>query len=112
MERKKLGRKPDASSRSGQIRELLSTGMPAAEIAKKVGCALSLVYNVKYAMAGKVYPRKPRPGRPRKTATPTTDATLAGLDGILVVVKGAEMQRARLRAALERIATIVNSALS
>jgi DNA invertase Pin-like site-specific DNA recombinase len=57
---KTRGRKPDASSKSGKIRELLKTGMSANEIAKKIGCTTGLVYNVKARMGGA--------GKARRTA--------------------------------------------
>src|SRR6266850_5266139 len=95
------GRKPDASSKSGQVRELLKTGMTAAEIAKKLGCTVGLVYNVKSKAAGGA---KRRPGQPRKAAgSPSAD----GLDGILAAVKDSERNRAAMRAALEKIQSMI-----
>src|SRR5690606_12770523 len=38
---------PGGSSKSDQVRDLLGSGMSAAEIAQKVGCTVPLVYNVK-----------------------------------------------------------------
>src|SRR5688572_6890179 len=60
-----------SESKSGRIRELLGSGMTAAEIAKKVGCTAALVYNVK-STAGKSTRRaamRRTPGRPRKAAS-------------------------------------------
>jgi hypothetical protein len=103
------GRKADASSKSGQIRALLGSGMSAAEIAKKVGASVNLVYNVKSTM-GKAGKRSSRgPGRPRKAAAP---ASLNGLDGILAAVKNSERDRTQMRAALERIQAVVADALA
>ncbi|MEO6595608.1 MAG: hypothetical protein ABIP94_12720, partial [Planctomycetota bacterium] len=98
------GRPADSSSKSGQVRALLSTGMSAAEIAKKVGCTVGLVYNVKSTSGGVA---KRGPGRPRKNAAPTLD----GIDGILAAVKNSEQQRSRMRAALERIQAVIAATL-
>ena len=49
---KTRGRKPDANSTSGKIRTLLASGMEPGEIAKKLGCTPSLIYNVKARTAG------------------------------------------------------------
>lgn len=110
----KRGRKLDASSKSGQIRALLSTGMSANDIAEKVGCKPALVYNVKAKMNG---PKKRGQGRPAKATTmaPTTKSVTsatAGLDGILAAVKGAEQQRVKMRAALEKIQAVLADALA
>ena len=108
----KPGRKADASSKSGQVRALLGSGMSAAEIAKKVGCTTGLVYNVKSTagMASKTGMRSTRgPGRPRKVPAP---ASLNGLDGILAAVKSSERDRTQMRAALERIQAVVADALA
>ncbi len=108
----KRGRQPDASSKSGQIRTLLATGMSAADIAKKVGCTPALVYNVKAKQGGA---KKREPGRPAKTQSTKTKATTsasAGLDGILAAVRGAEQERIQLRSALEQIQSVIASALA
>ncbi len=110
----KRGRQFDPNSKSGQIRTLLSTGMSANDIAKKVGCKPALVYNVKAKAAGA---KKRGPGRPAKTATKATgtSATMlatAGLGGILAAVMGAEQERVRLREALEKIQAVLASALA
>lgn len=98
------GRPADGSSKSGQVRELLKTGMSAAEIAKKAGCTTGLVYVVKSSsgMAG-----KRDPGRPRKAAS----TSLNGLDGILAAVKNSERERAQMRTALERIQAVLADVL-
>ncbi len=108
------GRKVDPNSKSGQIRALLATGMSAGDIAKKVGCTPALVYNVKTQQNGA---KKRGPGRPAKTAGKPTRAnaptsTSAGLDGILAAVKGAEQERVKMRAALEKIQAVLASALA
>jgi len=100
----KRGRKPDASSKSGKIRELLKTGMSPMDIAKKVGCTPALVYNVKARLAG---PQKRGPGRPPKSAGTQLD----GLSNLLAVVKGVEQERAMLRAALEKVQSVLAAAL-
>ena len=98
------GRPVDSSSKSGQIRALLGSGMSAAEIAKKVGCSVQLVHNVKSA-SGKSARRGP--GRPRKNP----GSGLDGLDGILAAVKNTERERSQMRGALERIQGIIGNVL-
>ena len=106
-ETKKRGRQPDANSKSGQIRELLKTGMSAGDIAKKIGCTPALVYNVK-ARIGGGGAKKRGPGRPPKAASASHD----GIMGILEAVKNSENERTRLRAALEKIQAVLSAALS
>ena len=108
--KKRRGRQPDPSSKSAQVHDLLQAGMSVADIVKKVGCKRGLVYVVKSRMAATAPKRGP--GRPRKVAAPTTGSSLAGLDGIIAAVTGAQTQRAKMRAALEKVATIVKGALS
>jgi hypothetical protein len=93
------------SSKSDKIRELLRTGMSAADIAKKVGCTTGLVYNVKSTM-GKTAKRGP--GRPRKA---TADASLNGIDGILAAVQNSQRERTQMRAALEKIQSVIADVL-
>lgn len=102
--KKTRGRQPDASSKSGQIRELLKTDITVAEIAKKLGCTPALVYNVKARLAKG---SKRGPGRPPKSA-----GGLDGIAGILDAVKNSERERSQLRAALERIQSLVADALA
>jgi hypothetical protein len=102
------GRKPDAGSKSGKIRDLLSTGMSATDIAKKVGCTPALVYNVKARMGGGGAAKR-GPGRPRMT---TGGASLGGFAGILDAVKNSERERAQMRAALEKIQALLADALA
>ena len=100
------GRRPDASSKSSQVRELLKTGMTAAEIAKRVGCTTGLVYVIK-SKSGTAAKR--RPGRPRKaTGSPSAD----GLDGILAAVKDSQRNRAAMLAALEKIQSVIAAVLA
>lgn len=109
----KRGRKPDASSKSGKIRALLASGMSTADIAKKVGCTPALVYNVKAKAGGA---KKRGPGRPaktkgtRKAAASISSAT--GIEGILAAVKGAEQERAKMLAALEKIQVVLADVLA
>ena len=100
------GRKADPSSKSGRIRALLGSGMSATEIAKKVGATTALVYNVR-ATTGKTggAPRR-EPGRPRKA-----NPKLNGVESILAVVQNAERERTQLRAALERIQSVIAGVL-
>ena len=104
------GRKPDATSKSGQIRSLLATGASVGDIAKKVGCSTNLVYNVKARMGGAG--QKRGPGRPPKAATPVPTANLGSIESIIAVVKNAEQQRAQLHGVLVRIQQMVAAALN
>ena len=106
----KRGRQPDPSSKSGQIRELLGSGMSAGDIAKKLGCTPALVYNVKARMSGGGGGKKRGPGRPPK-AKAAASGGLDGLGGILDAVRNSERERAALRSALEKIQALVSSAL-
>jgi hypothetical protein len=94
------------SSKSDKIRELLRTGMSAADIAKKVGCTTGLVYNVKSTM-GKTGKRGP--GRPRKAVA---GSGLDGIEGILAAVQNSSRERTQMRAALEKIQGVIASALA
>lgn len=106
----KRGRPAGSSggSKSERVRELLKTGMSAADIAKKVGATTGLVYNVKstMGMAGKRWP-----GRPKRAASASLNG-LSGLDGILSAVKQSERERTQMRAALERIQVVLADALA
>lgn len=110
----KRGRQPDANSKSGQIRELLSSGMSAGDIAQKVGCTPALVYNVKARMAGGT--KKRGTGRPPKASSaPSMASSMAkvdGLAGILSAVQGAERERVKLRGALEKIQAVLRDVMA
>lgn len=110
--KKRRGRPDNPNSKSGQIRALLGSDMSVAQIAKKVGATVALVYNVKSKASGtKKAPaaaKKRGPGRPPKTKSASTDA----LGGILAAVQNAEKDRVRMRAALEEIAAVVRDALA
>ena len=105
----KPGRKPNPTSKSGQVRALLSSGMSAADIAKKVGCTVGLVYNIKSKSGGGA---KRGPGRPRKTTSTAAATAASDLDGILAAVKNGERERVRMRAALERIQAMIADVLA
>lgn len=94
---------------SGCIRELLSTGMTANEIAKKVGATTGHVYVVKSNMGKGKATAKRGPGRPRKVAAGTG---MDGLEGILAAVKNSERDRVSMRAALEKIQGVIADALA
>ncbi len=95
---------PAAPSKASQVRELLKTGMKAADIAKQVGCSRNLVYVIKSTSG-----RAAKPGRRRK---PAAGANVNGLDGILAAVRDGERERKELRAVLERIRSAVADALA
>ncbi len=111
---KKRGRQPDASSKSGQIRTLLQSGMSAGDIAKKLGCTPSLVYNVKARVGGA---KKRGPGRPPKANASAKSggraaAPIDGIAGILEAVRNSERERAQLRSALEKMQAILADILA
>jgi hypothetical protein len=111
MASQKRGRKFDPSSKSGKVRALLATGMGPMDIAKKVGCTPGLVYVIKSKRKAGGSPRR-GPGRPRKVASSPSGSGLDGIAGILDVVKNAERQRTQMRAALEKIQTVIADALA
>jgi hypothetical protein len=106
----KRGRQPDPSSKSGQIRELLGSGMSAGDIAKKLGCTPALVYNVKARLGGGGG-KKRGPGRPPKAKASSGGGGLDGLGGILEAVRNTEREREAMRSALEKIQALVSAAL-
>ena len=74
------------------------------EIAKKVGCTPALVYNVKARMAG---------GQKRGPSRAASPARVRdGLTSVLEAVKNSERERVQLRAALERLQTVIQDALA
>lgn len=81
--------------------------MTAAEIAKKVNCTVALVYNIKAKSAGGGTAKSTRG---RKHAS--TKAASGDLSTILTAVKNAEMERLKMRAALEKINAVINDALA
>jgi len=97
------------ASKSGQVRALLSSGMSAADIAKKVGCTVGLVYNIKSTsgMTGRAVVKR-GPGRPRNVAAA---AGVDGIAGIVAMVQSGERERGKMRQALERIQGILADAL-
>ena len=107
---KTRGRKPDANSTSGKIRTMLANGMEPSDIAKKLGCSASLIYNVKARMAGGGKKSGRGPGRPPKSSAPA--AAMDGLAGIVDMVKKSEAERARLHGALTKMAAILREALA
>jgi hypothetical protein len=100
------GRKPDASSKSGQVRELLKSGMAPMDIAKRIGCTPGLVYNVKSSLSGGAKDV----GRQRKNTLPASNGV--GFDSILDAVRNTEAQLGRYRTALERINTMLREVLA
>ena len=86
----KRGRQPDATSKSGQIRTLLSAGMSIPDIVQKVGCTAALVYNVKARMGDAP---KRGPGRPPKVRPAPPMGNVDGLAGIVAMVRSIDMMR-------------------
>ena len=107
--KKTRARKLDASSKSGQIRELLKTGMTPMDIAKKLSCTPALVYNVKARLAGG--PKKRGPGRPPKAKAGRATG-VDGLDGLLTAVRTVEKERNEMRAVLEKLQAVLSAALA
>ena len=103
------GRKPDPSSKSGRARELLATGMTPTDVAAKIGCTTALVYNIRARMDGA---KKKRTLPIRESKRAVTASPAVELDGILAAVKGAEQERVKMRAALERIQQVLAEALA
>jgi hypothetical protein len=108
----KRGRKPNPSSKSGQIRELLKSGMKPMDIAKQLECAPALVYNVKARETGGI-PTKAAPKLAKAASTTMASAGgLSGLGDILAAVQSGEKDRIKMRRALEQIQAVIASALS
>ena len=103
------GRRADPSSKSGKIRDLLSSGMTAKEIAKKVGCTIALVYNIKSKSVGGSKVIKAAPNRRTGLSAKTKNGDLSA---ILTAVKNAENERIQMRAALEKISAVIQDALA
>ena len=102
------GRQVDPSSKSGKVRALLATGMSAGDIAKRVGCTVGLVYNVKSTMGRSRGAPKRGPGRPQKV---TAASGLDGIAGIVDAVRTAERERAQLRGVLEKLQAVIAGVL-
>lgn len=120
----KAGRPVDSSSKSGQVRALLATGMSTADIAKKIGCTIGLVYNLKSKLKSSNGEKVKRgPGRPR-VATATgprrgpgrpRSVPVAGLDGlgdIVAAVRASQQDLGRYRGALEKIQSVIAGVLA
>lgn len=99
----KRGRKPDASSKSGRIRALLSSGMSPGDIAKKIGCTPALVYNVRARVEGGGGKRRGRKSKKGRGGD--------GIANILEAVQASDRERSKMRSALERIQGLVADAL-
>jgi hypothetical protein len=91
-------------SKSARVRELLKLkeGLTPADIAKKVGCTVGLVYNVK--SRGELAKGPLR--RSKRAAT----ATL-GLGGLAESIRQIEKEHAHLRAVLQRVADAIAKVL-
>jgi len=100
------GRPLESGSKSGQVRALLQSGMSAAEIAKKVGCTVALVYNVKSSSKSSGTATKRGPGRPKKEASV---GSMDSLSSIVDAVRASSRDTERMRRALEQIRTIIAS---
>lgn len=102
----------NSNSKSDQARALLQAGVAPGQIAKQVGCSRNLVYMIK-AEGGS---RKRGPGRPAKTGgkrkASASISSAAGIEGILAAVKGAEQERAKMLAALQKIHVVLADVLA
>jgi len=102
------GRKPDSSSKSGKIREMLKAGAKPMDIAKQLKCTPGLVYNVRTKMEGGAN----SPARAARTGKAKGGASMDGLEAIVSAVKNAEQEREKLRKALVQIQTVIEKALA
>lgn len=82
--------------------------MSAAEIAKKVGCTTGLVYNVKARMGGTKRTAARRGGRRSRASS----AEANGLASVFAAMQGAEREHAQLRAALQKIQSVIADVLA
>lgn len=94
-------------SKSSKVRELLSLGAPASDIAKQVGCTLGLVYNVKARMSSGSAKRKP--GRPTKSASTGTGTT--DLNTFIETLRRNQEEHDQLRATMQRLVTLISEVL-
>lgn len=102
----KRGRPRESTSKSGKIRELLQSGMSAAQIASKVGCSVNLVYAVKAGAkqgAGRPSAAKRGPGRP-----PRSTGMSGSIDSVINALRDADRDRDRVRRAIEQIRAILD----
>lgn len=108
--KKGRGRPTNPNSKSGKIRALLKSDLTVAQIAKKTGATVALVYNVK-AKASGAKKKRPSAGKKRGPGRPPKAKNMDALGGILAAVQSAEKDRVRMRAALEKISAIIQNAL-
>jgi hypothetical protein len=102
------GRPRDGSSKSGQVRELLKAGLSAAEIARKVGCSVNLVYAVKAGVkraGGRPMGRR-GPGRPPKSMAAAGGGSI---DAVITALRDADRDRDRTRRAIDQIRSIIDN---
>ena len=83
-------------------------GRPAAEIAKKVGCTVALVYNLKAKATGGTSSKKKRGRKPAALGSSAN----SDLSAILTAVKNAERERTQMRTTLEKISSLIDEALA
>jgi hypothetical protein len=99
--------KGGSESKSGRIRELLKTGMSPAEIAKRVGSTVGLVYNVRSSDGGSARKvGRVKPGR-RATRAPAGGSN-GHLAGVVSMLQDQARERARLLRAIEQIRAVLD----
>jgi len=90
--------------------------MALGDIAKKLGYPPTLVYAVKARESGGGRARNKKsgrgPGRPPKAKATSAPTQIDGLAGILRAVQGAERERVRMRAALEKIQAVLRDVMA
>jgi hypothetical protein len=91
-------------SKSARVRELLAQGVGAADIARQVGCTVSLVYDVKSRMGGAALRRPAHAPQLRSNGS-------CSLDDFIETVRRSERERQRLRATLQAVARVIAEVL-
>ncbi len=109
--KKGRGRPTNPNSKSGKIRALLRSDLTVAQIAKKTGATVALVYNVKAKASGAKKKKRASAGKKRGPGRPRKAKGMDALGGILAAVQSAEKDRVRMRAALEKISAIIQNAI-
>ena len=102
--RRQSARRSSGASKSDQIRTLLKSGMKPADIAKKVGCTVGLVYNVR--SAGKTAKTR---AAGRKASGSRAKPAAGDFDAIIRAVQKNARETDRLRKALVKIQSILQA---
>ena len=100
-------------SKSERIRKYLKDkpSMSAAQIAKKVGCSVNLVYVIKSKSGLGVRRRKAGGGRKRKASPRRSTKASGDLGDLVASVREIQAERDRLQKAVQEIAAVLDRAL-